>query len=161
MKKKIYPKIIVDAGVTEEDIIQFEYGESDLEKLASIIEYEEKLSNSPLIAHHKKEKNDTTGSEYKFSEICENEASILSQFERDKAKIHTTLCILKIREELYDSNSILIASAAAEAGATACNLSSDLVMLNLARTLMIKALAYNQLYSVILKKNIRLNQCML
>lgn len=56
MKKKIYPKIIVDAGVTEEDIIQFEYSESDIKKLASIIEYEEKLSNSPLIAHHRKKK---------------------------------------------------------------------------------------------------------
>ena len=173
MKKKIYPKIIVDAGVTEEDIIQFEYAESDIKKLASIIEYEEKLSNSPLIAHHRKEKSYTTGSRYEFSEICENEASILSQFESNKAKLHATLCILKIREELYDSNSILIASAAAEAGATACNVSSDLAMLNLATTLMVKSLSIQSailsntqeehpaqsMYAVILLNNLALINC--
>lgn len=141
MKKKIYPKVILDAGVTVEELEQFEYTDSDIEKLTSIISCENKLSNSSIIAHHRKEKSYTTKNEYKFSEICDNEASILSQFKSDKAKFYATLCILKIREELYDSSSILIASAAAEAGATACNVSSDLVMLNLARTLMIKSLS--------------------
>lgn len=173
MKKKIYPKIIFDAGVTEEELEQFKYTESDIEKLTSIINYENKFSNSPLIAHHRKEKSYTTGSEYKFSEICDDEAFILSQFESDRAKFHATLCILKIREELYDSSSMFIASAAVEAGATACNVNSDLVMLNLARTLMVKSLSVQSailsntqeehpaqsMYAVILLNNLALINC--
>jgi hypothetical protein len=171
--KKIYSKIILDAGVTEEELEQFKYTESDIEKLTSIINCENKLSNSSIIAHHRKEKSYTTENEYKFSEICDDEALILSQFESDRAKFHATLCILRIREELYDSSSMLIASAAVEAGATACTVSSDLVMLNMASALMIKNLSVQSailsntqeehppqsMYAVLLLNNLALINC--
>lgn len=173
MKKVIYPKIILDTGVDEEEIRQFEYTKSDIKKLAEIIKLEKDFSTSPLIAHHLKKKSDTSSKKLKFTDVTNTEAEILSKFESGKAKFHATLCILKVREDLYDGNSMLIASAAVEAGATACNIKADLVMLNIARSLMVKNLAIQStvlyqsekenppetMYAVLLLNNLALINC--
>ena len=173
MAKRRYPKIIAEAGVTEEEIEQFEYSESDIKKLTRIIELEKDFSTSPLIAHHLKEESDVVGKKHKFSDITDAETEILSGFESGKAKFHATLCILRIREELYDSNSMLIAAASVEAGATACNIEADLVMLNMAMSLMVKSLSIQSvllhkseeehpiqaMYSTLLLNNLALMNC--
>lgn len=141
MSKISYTKDLKEAGVTEGELEEFEFTDSDVRKLSTIIRLENKFSNSSTSAHHRKEQSSILGEEYKFTDLCDNEVSILSGFESGKARFYTTLYILKFREEVYDGNSILIASAAVEAGATACNIEMDLVMLNMARSLMIKSLA--------------------
>lgn len=173
MKKVIYPEIIICAGIDKEEIRQFEYTNSDIRKLAKIIKLENDFANSPNISHHLKKKSSVNGKKLKFSDVTNDETVILSEFESGKAKFHATLCMLKIRENLYHSNSMLIASAAVEAGATACNIKPDLVMLNIGRNLMVKSLSiqssllqkskednpYESMYVVLLLNNLALINC--
>lgn len=141
MKKVKYPRIILEAGVTEKELVQFEYTEPDIKRLADIIQCEKYFSTSPQIAHHLKKASDTTGQNFKFSQVNELEAAILSEFESGKARFYATLRILVVREKLYNKDSIILASAAVQAGTTANSIEQDLVILNLARSIMVKYLS--------------------